>query len=181
MDFDKKVEKRKETIYERKIMMKRKSNFFIIISVMITIGGLIFGIVLGNVCKYDYSSWSSSPKYMFNVGLMFQTWIISDIISLAFYWMACVLGKMENIEMALGAENNSGSFLSEINNRLNNRNTVVNSADNNSFGHVETPDNVDTVSPQNVISGDDEWVCPNCGNVHKNFVGSCGCGQMRPK
>lgn len=160
--------------------MKRKSNFFIFVSVMISIGGLIFGIVLGNVCQLDISEWHEKARLRFNVGLMFQTWIISDIISLAFYWMACVLGKMENIEKALGAENNSVSFLSEINNRLKNRNTVINNA-NNTTGYVETANNVDTVSPQNVISGDDEWVCPNCGKVHKNYVGSCGCGQIKPK
>ena len=26
----------------------------------------------------------------------------------------------------------------------------------------------------------DEWQCPNCGKIHKNYVGSCGCGQTKP-
>lgn len=27
----------------------------------------------------------------------------------------------------------------------------------------------------------DEWVCKNCGKVNKNYVGSCGCGEVKPK
>lgn len=27
----------------------------------------------------------------------------------------------------------------------------------------------------------DEWRCPNCGLIHKNYVGTCGCGTARPK
>ena len=161
--------------------MKRKSNFFIFISVLISIGGLIFGIVLGNVCQLDISEWHERAILRFNVGLMIQTWIISDIIALAFYWMACVLDKMENIEKALGAENNSGSFFSEINNEIKNRNPVINSVKKNSTGQVDSNIHVDKIKPQSVVSGDDEWVCPNCGKVHKNYVGSCGCGQTRPQ
>ena len=27
----------------------------------------------------------------------------------------------------------------------------------------------------------DEWVCKNCGKVNKSYVGSCGCGEVKPK
>ncbi len=27
----------------------------------------------------------------------------------------------------------------------------------------------------------DEWVCKNCGKINKNYVGSCGCGEVKPK
>lgn len=27
----------------------------------------------------------------------------------------------------------------------------------------------------------DEWQCPACGIVNKNFVGTCGCGEVKPK
>ena len=26
-----------------------------------------------------------------------------------------------------------------------------------------------------------EWVCPNCGKVHYDYVGTCGCGQPKPE
>ena len=30
-------------------------------------------------------------------------------------------------------------------------------------------------------AANDEWVCKNCGKVNKNYVGSCGCGEVKPK
>lgn len=30
------------------------------------------------------------------------------------------------------------------------------------------------------IIGDNEWKCPKCGTVNQNYVGSCGCGQIKP-
>ncbi|MBQ8573099.1 MAG: hypothetical protein IJ451_06515 [Ruminococcus sp.] len=26
-----------------------------------------------------------------------------------------------------------------------------------------------------------EWVCPQCGKINQNYVGTCGCGQVKPK
>lgn len=26
----------------------------------------------------------------------------------------------------------------------------------------------------------DEWYCPDCDRIHKSYVGTCGCGMMRP-
>lgn len=26
-----------------------------------------------------------------------------------------------------------------------------------------------------------EWQCPNCGRINANYVGTCGCGQVRPE
>ncbi len=25
----------------------------------------------------------------------------------------------------------------------------------------------------------DEWKCPSCGRINKNYVGTCGCGQRK--
>lgn len=30
------------------------------------------------------------------------------------------------------------------------------------------------------LPGDDEWKCPSCGRINKNYVGSCGCGTEKP-
>lgn len=26
----------------------------------------------------------------------------------------------------------------------------------------------------------DEWRCPNCGRINQNYVGTCGCGEIKP-
>lgn len=33
---------------------------------------------------------------------------------------------------------------------------------------------------KNPVAGADEWLCPKCGRINKNYVGSCGCGERRP-
>lgn len=32
----------------------------------------------------------------------------------------------------------------------------------------------------NIAIGPDEWKCPKCGRVNKNYVGTCGCGEVKP-
>lgn len=29
------------------------------------------------------------------------------------------------------------------------------------------------------LAESDEWKCPNCGKINKNYVGTCGCGQHK--
>ena len=26
-----------------------------------------------------------------------------------------------------------------------------------------------------------EWICPKCGRTNQNYVGTCGCGEVKPK
>ncbi len=33
----------------------------------------------------------------------------------------------------------------------------------------------------NEIPKDVEWKCPNCGRINQSYVGTCGCGQVKPK
>lgn len=35
--------------------------------------------------------------------------------------------------------------------------------------------------PKNNIADNNSWVCPNCGRQNQNFVGTCGCGEVKPK
>lgn len=30
------------------------------------------------------------------------------------------------------------------------------------------------------IASSNEWKCPNCGRVNQNYVGTCGCGEVKP-
>ncbi len=29
--------------------------------------------------------------------------------------------------------------------------------------------------------GSNEWKCPKCGTIHQNYVGTCGCGETKPR
>lgn len=30
-------------------------------------------------------------------------------------------------------------------------------------------------------SSEGEWKCPSCGRINQNYVGTCGCGEVKPK
>ena len=30
-------------------------------------------------------------------------------------------------------------------------------------------------------AGTNEWKCPKCGKINQNYVGTCGCGQQKPR
>jgi len=41
---------------------------------------------------------------------------------------------------------------------------------------AKEPEPVPEVEPQEY-----EWKCPNCGKINQNYVGTCGCGEPKPK
>lgn len=147
--------------------MKRNSNFFMVVAAIIALGGVIFGIVLGATNKYYYDDIPALEGLRFNVGLMIQTWIIADIIALAFHWMAMVLRKFENIEKAFGADNNGETLLSGIK-------ELTSSIKKSSSSH-------NSVNAPNTHIYANGWICPKCGRFNQSYVGSCGCGQNKPE
>lgn len=151
-----------------------------VISVIIGIFGVIFGIILGATCKINTSEWYSSAKYVFNVGLMFETWIAFDLIVLLFNWCAAVLGKLENIERAIcgdKAENTSSSYKTLFNAAAEKMKTInTNTTPSNGTFETSTPTN-----PAPTHISENEWKCPSCGKVNQNYTGTCGCGQQKPR
>lgn len=143
-------------------------KFFQTTAFIIAIGGLIYGIILGAVCQYNAgSSWNTD--YKFNIGLMFQTWIFSDIIALAFFLGAHLLDALERIEKSLnGAINKKqdgffiGDSLKDIikfTNKLNAQSNEESKTNNNaSF-----------------------WYCPKCGTKNSMDNTTCKCGTANPK
>lgn len=37
------------------------------------------------------------------------------------------------------------------------------------------------VQRQNNNVNANSWICPNCGRQNQNYVGTCGCGEVKPK
>lgn len=148
-----------------------KSNNFKAIAVLISFVGIIFGIVLGFACEVHVSGFWSSSKYAFNVGLMFETWMLFDLIALFFGWLASVLEKLENIERSICGKNDNNT----------NVNTPPNDYLKSAVSNIHTA--VDSI--QSKIKKDEpsenEWRCPKCGKINQNYVGTCGCGEVKPK
>lgn len=38
-----------------------------------------------------------------------------------------------------------------------------------------------SAEPINPSTTSNEWICPNCGSKNSSYVGTCGCGEVRPK
>lgn len=36
-----------------------------------------------------------------------------------------------------------------------------------------------SVANQNRTAGPNEWKCSKCGTINQNYVGTCGCGQLK--
>ena len=36
-------------------------------------------------------------------------------------------------------------------------------------------------APPERVPTENEWKCPNCGKINQNYVGTCGCGEGKPK
>lgn len=125
--------------------------------------GVIFGIILGFSCEVNVETkWYNSASYVFNVGLMFETWIFFDLLALFFGWLASVLEKLENIEKSICGEINTVNTDKPLNDYIQ---TAVNSIHNK----------IDKKPTET------EWKCPKCGKINQNYVGTCGCGEVKPK
>lgn len=145
------------------------SKYLRVISVIIGIFGVIFGIVLGATCKVNTSEWYSSARYVFNIGLMFETWIAFDLIVLFFNWCAAVLSKLENIEKTICGGDVSNS------------NTTYKNILSAASEKVKTVTNTyNTKISDKIPISNNEWKCPNCGKINQNYTGTCGCGQQKP-
>lgn len=149
-----------------------KSTTIKTVAVLLSLVGVIFGIVLGFACQIPtYSVWYDSHKeYAFNVGLMFETWMFFDLLALFFGWLASVLEKLENIERSICGKNDSHT----------NVNTSANGYFQSAVSNIHTAvDNIQSKLKKE--PSENEWKCPKCGRINQNYVGTCGCGEVKPK
>lgn len=101
-----------------------KSKTIKIVAVLLLFIGIIFGIVLGFACEITTHSGYYGTRQVFNVGLMFETWMVFDLLALFFGWLGSVLEKLENIERSICGENTTINTNKPLNNYIQ---TAVNS------------------------------------------------------
>lgn len=127
--------------YEKKVNV----NAIKIIAVCISLIGIIVGVIWGNTEKvYDHYD-----EY-FNVGLMFLTWLISDIVAVFLYTAALILEQLLKTNATLKVWNQTG--------------LISNDALSTASEYFD-----DSMA----------WKCQRCGKINSNYVGTCGCGQRK--
>lgn len=88
--------------------------------------------------------------------------MVFDLLALFFGWLASVLEKLENIERSICGENSTINTTKPLNDYIQ---TAVNGI--HSKLEKEPTEN--------------EWKCPKCGSINQNYVGTCGCGEVKPE
>lgn len=78
-------------------------------------------------------------------------------ISLSLYKLMGVLKGINTKELTVENNTASGETASEIMNGIDSNKTEISDEENAS-----------------------EWKCPKCGDIHQNYVGTCGCGENKP-
>ncbi len=133
------------------------------VAIVILILGFISGIV--------WVVFGNSSYTLINFGFMIAIWIGSGLSALIFGWLAYVLEALINIE-----DNTRGAKVSA---------DTYKPLDDN----IKT--DADTIYKPSIYSGnyipndtnkpsENEWKCPKCGKINQNYVGTCGCGEIKP-
>lgn len=139
-------------------MTSKGAKAFALVTMVI---GIVFGIVMGAYYQVDVNDSIWSKDYEFNGMLMIKTWMIFDAIGFFFLWLSSALRKLENIEKALCNENPKSTV-------------PVNTYNSALFKNSGTES-----APKGQPSSG-EWKCSKCGKVNQNYVGTCGCGEVKP-
>lgn len=156
------------------------SKFFKVIAVIISFGGIIMGVVLGFACEINTSDWYSSARYVFNTGLMFETWIVADLIALLFSWASAVLSKLERLEKKFCGNSEASSQSDLRSNIMGVVNSTVDKIKNYNAA-AEFVNHFSNESPNPQTPQVNEWKSPKCGRINQNYTGTCGCGEPKPE
>lgn len=127
-----------------------KSQTFKTITGVIGILGVIGSILSGFIFKTVEFDSGYNVSEKFNIQLLIGGLISTLLICLVFYGISCILQYLEDIK--------------------------------NKFDVKETIPTKNTIhsKPTTVEKDENTWECPNCGKINQNYVGTCGCGTLKP-
>ena len=127
-----------------------KSQTFKTITGVIGILGVIGSILSGFIFKTIKFGSGFNVFKKFNIQLCIGGLISTLIICLVFYGISCIL-----------------LYLEDIKGKLDKKETIPTK-------------NIISSKPTPVKEDENTWECPSCGKINQNYVGTCGCGTIKP-
>lgn len=140
-----------------------KSKVFMIIGAVVAVLGAIGSIAMGFIFKTSrieqglYSTYTVSSD--FNFWAMIAGLISIAILCIFIFGIAIALEYLEDIKAQLSAIDTNKANAPLFKN-------ISQSAAQTPIKKVAQPES-------------DEWKCPVCGRINKNYVGTCACGIQK--
>ena len=146
----------------------KNSRIFKIIGVVVAIIGFVSGIAGGFLfpaVDMNYSKYLGLlTKTYFNFVFMFTCWVSTAFLCIFIFGIAYIIEYLEMINIKLY--------------KLENENKSSDGGENiepiiarkQDFGSKS----------RRIGTLDGEWKCPKCGRINANYVGTCGCGKLKP-
>ncbi|MBE6794131.1 MAG: zinc ribbon domain-containing protein [Ruminococcaceae bacterium] len=153
------------------------SKYFRIQGTIVIIVGIVLGIILGNYYKIDIDDSYYRETYVFNFWMFLLISGITDVLGSLLIGVATIIDKLDN-NVPLKS------------------NTVGSNPVNGGTSSVRICRNCGaTISPSATVCttcganlkvraaapSQNAWICPKCGRENQNYVGTCGCGEIKPK
>ena len=145
---------------------------------------IIIGIVFAIGTYFVMSSIPDAPSDVAPLFILFSAFIF------LIFWIASAVAKSQAKSLEESAESLELSMLdfqSNVKKRINSQENAVDTAGkwicscgmenlicSNYCGNCGRAHNL----PKRSVE-DNEWQCPNCGKIHQNYVGTCGCGTRK--
>ena len=149
--------------------------------VAVTVIGIIASFIIGLTMIIEAAkSRNSTAGIIIGILVIVLGSLVSWLISLFSYGYGQMIDSLQNIEEHITgntesyAPDNMSNFMKSVSGQQQIDSLYKNQ--NNANHNDDQP----IAQPQQArIPGPDEWKCNNCGQINKNYVGTCGCGQLK--
>ena len=165
--------------------------FFVIQVVLYGISGLVMLI--------GFAKTNGFLAFLMFIATLAVGFLVAYISSLFLYGFGELVSNSQKlVDNSYTPQQPNGAFNNSVNNSQNpfnnsytpqQPNGTFNNSVNNYVPSNNSPIFKDTVQNQPVTSSApvtktepaaNEWKCPQCGLIHQNYVGTCGCGCKKP-
>lgn len=128
--------------------------FSVIFFILILLGALVGAIVIWSQRYMD-------AKFFIGLGTLAGGFFVAIFSALCIQGYGIIVSSYESQEIPAIAEKKPTDYNGNLFNDMDKNNAIKK-------------------APKSVPANG-EWKCPKCGKINQNYVGTCGCGEVKPK